>query len=101
MFKVILCAFLILLLVPFSEAFSAESTDTPSTLTLSLNEDNIHVYQDSDGHTVVVGLVENNNSLFDNLVALPKWPNNPIKKITNSKTTKITTTAICQIPILI
>jgi len=63
MFKVILCTFLILLLVPFSEAFSAESTDTPSTLTLSLNEDNIHVYQDSDGHTVVVGLVENNNSL--------------------------------------
>lgn len=63
MFKVILCAFLILLLVPFSEAFSAESTDTPSTLALSLNEDNIHVYQDLDGHTVVVGLVENNNSL--------------------------------------
>jgi len=63
MFKVILCAFLILLLVPFSQGFSAESTDTPSTLTLSLNEDNIHVYQDSDGHTVVVGLVENNNSL--------------------------------------
>jgi len=62
MFKVILCAFLILLLVPFSEGFS-QVTDTPSTLTLSLNADNIHVYQDTDGHTVVVGMVENNNYL--------------------------------------
>ncbi len=62
MFKVVLCAFLILLLVPFSEGFS-QVTDTPSTLTLSLNEDNIHVYQDTDGHTVVVGMVQNNNSL--------------------------------------
>jgi len=61
--KPILCSFLILLLVPFSQAFSAEMTDTPSTLTVILDKENIHVYQDSDGHTVVVGIVENNNPL--------------------------------------
>jgi len=63
MMKVVLCTFLILLLIPFSQAFSAETTDTPSTLTVFLDEENIHVYQDSDGYTVVVGLVDNNNSL--------------------------------------
>ena len=62
MFKVLLCTFLILLLVPVSQGFS-QVTNTPSTLALSLNEDNIHVYQDSDGYTVVVGIVENNNPL--------------------------------------
>ncbi|QLH05218.1 hypothetical protein C5F49_07710 [Nitrosopumilus oxyclinae] len=62
MFKVILCSFLILLLIPFSQAFSAEVTDTPSTLTVILNEENIHVYRDSAGYTVVVGIAENNNS---------------------------------------
>jgi hypothetical protein len=61
MMKPILCSFLILLLVPFSQAFSAETTDTPSALTVILDDENINVYQDSDGHTVVVGIVENNN----------------------------------------
>jgi len=61
--KVILCTFLILLLIPFSQAFSAEKTDTAPTLTLILNNDILHVYQDSEGHTVVVGVVENNNDL--------------------------------------
>ena len=63
MMKIILCSFLILLLVPFSQAFSAETTDTPSTLTVSLGSDSPFVYQDSEGYTVVVGTVENNNSL--------------------------------------
>ena len=63
MLKVFLCTFLILLLIPFSQAFSAESTDTPSTLTVFLDKENINVYQDLDGHTVVVGIVENNNPL--------------------------------------
>ena len=63
MLKVFLCTFLILLLIPFSQAFSAESTDTPPTLTVFLDKENINVYQDSDGHTVVVGIVENNNPL--------------------------------------
>ena len=62
MMKPVLCSFLILLLVPFSQGFS-QVTDTPSTITVILDEENIHVYQDSDGHTVVVGIVENNNPL--------------------------------------
>ena len=63
MFKVILCTFLILLLVPFSQAFSAETTDTPSSLTVSLRHETPFVYQDTEGYTVVVGIVENNNLL--------------------------------------
>jgi len=63
MMKAILCTFMILLLVPLSQAFSAETTDNAPTLTVSLNKENIHVYQDSEGFTVVVGLVENNNPL--------------------------------------
>ena len=60
--KVVLCTFLALLLIPFSQAFSAEVTDTPSALTVFLDKENIHVYQDLDGYTVVVGTIENNNS---------------------------------------
>ncbi|AFS83438.1 hypothetical protein NSED_08230 [Candidatus Nitrosopumilus sediminis] len=63
MMKVILCTFLILLLVPFSQAFSAEVTDTPSTLTVSLKNESQFVYQDAEGYTVVVGLAENKNPL--------------------------------------
>jgi len=60
--KLILSAFLILLLVPFSQAFSAETTDNPSTLSVSLRNETPFVYQDSEGYTVVVGAVENDNS---------------------------------------
>jgi hypothetical protein len=63
MFKKILCTFLILLLVPFSQGFSQEYTDNEPTLNVSLSNDSPYVYQDSEGHTVVVGLVDNNNSL--------------------------------------
>ena len=62
MTKVVLCAFLILLLIPFSQGFS-QVTNNPPTLTVFLNSENIYVYQDSDGYAVVVGIVENNNSL--------------------------------------
>jgi len=61
--KLILSAFLILLLVPFSQAFSQEYSDTPSTLSVSLRNETPFVYQDSEGYTVVVGIVENNDSL--------------------------------------
>lgn len=61
--KLILSAFLILLLVPFSQAFSQEYSDTPSTLSVSLRNETPFVYQDSDGYTVVVGMVENNDPL--------------------------------------
>ena len=60
--KFVLSAFLILLLIPFSQAFSAETTDNPSTLSASLINETPFVYQDSEGYTVVVGAVENNNS---------------------------------------
>lgn len=63
MMKAILCSFLILLLVPFSQAFSAETTDNAPTLAIVLNNENIHVYQDSEGYTVVVGIVDNTSSL--------------------------------------
>ena len=60
--KLILSTFLILLLVPFSQAFS-QVTDNPSTLSVSLRNETPFVYQDSEGYTVVVGAVDNNNSL--------------------------------------
>ena len=62
MMKLVLCSFLILLLVPFSQGFS-QVTDNPSALTVSLSDDSQFVYQDSEGYTVAVGIVENNNSL--------------------------------------
>ena len=61
MMKVILCSFLILLLVPFSQGFSQEYSDNAPTLNVSLSNDSPFVYQDSEGYTVVVGLVDNNN----------------------------------------
>lgn len=60
--KFVLSAFLILLLIPSSQAFSAETTDNPSTLSASLVNETPFVYQDSEGYTVVVGAVGNNNS---------------------------------------
>jgi hypothetical protein len=62
MLKVVLCTFLILLLVPFSEGFS-QVTDNAPTLNVSLMNETPFVYQDAEGYTVVVGIVENNNSL--------------------------------------
>lgn len=61
--KLILSAFLILLLIPFSQAFSQEYSNNPSTLSVSLRDETPFVYQDSEGYTVVVGIVENNDSL--------------------------------------
>jgi len=58
--KLILSTFLILLLVPFSQAFS-QVTDNPFTLSVSLRNEIPFLYQDSEGYTVVVGLVENND----------------------------------------
>ncbi len=61
--KLTLSAFLILLLIPFSQAFSQEYSDTAPTLSVSLRNETPFVYQDSEGYTVVVGVVENTNSL--------------------------------------
>jgi len=60
--KLFVYVFVILLLIPFSQAFSAEKTDNPPTLIVSLTNETPFVYRDSEGYTVVVGLVENNNS---------------------------------------
>ena len=60
--KIILSAFLILLLIPFSQGFS-QVTDNPPTLSMSLRNESPFVYKDSEGYTVVVGAIENNNSL--------------------------------------
>ena len=61
--KLVLSTFLILLLVPFSQAFSQEYSDNAPSLSVVLSQDRQYVYQDSEGYTVVVGLVENTNSL--------------------------------------
>ena len=61
--KLVLSVFLILFLIPFSQAFSQEYSDNAPTLTVTLRNETPFVYQDSEGYTVVVGAVDNNNSL--------------------------------------
>ena len=58
----VLAAFLAILLIPFTQSFAQEYSDTPSTLTVSISSEAPFVYQDSDGHTVVVGTVKNHNT---------------------------------------
>ncbi len=60
--KLVSGAFLILLLILPLQAFS-QLTDNAPTLSVSLKSETPFVYQDSKGYTVVVGAVENNNSL--------------------------------------
>jgi len=60
--KIILCSFLVLLLIPIGQGFS-QVTDNAPTLTVSLQDESPFVYQDSEGYTIVVGIVENNNPL--------------------------------------
>ena len=54
---------LFLLLLPISPIFSQEYSNTNPTLTVSINSDSNFMYQDSEGYTVVIGLIENNDSL--------------------------------------
>ena len=63
MIKAASCAFLILLLVPFSQAVLGQAADNAPTLIVDIDKENIHVYKDSEGFTVVVGVVENKDSL--------------------------------------
>ena len=53
----------ILLLFPISQVFSQEYTDTNPTLTISMDSNSNFIYQDSEGYTVVIGLIENNDPL--------------------------------------
>ena len=54
---------LFLFLLPISPIFSQEYTDTNPTLTVSINSNSNFIYQDSEGYTVVIGLIENNDPL--------------------------------------
>ena len=51
------------MLIPFSQAFSQEYSDNAPTLSVSLTSEVPYIYKDSEGRTVVVGMVENNNPL--------------------------------------
>ena len=55
--------FSILLLLPVSQGFSQEYYDNTPTLSVSLTSESPFIFQDSEGYTVVVGMVENKNSL--------------------------------------
>ncbi len=60
----LIASFLLIGVIGFTpDVFSQEYTDTPPTLTVSLKYTTPFFYQDSDGYTVVIGVVENNNSL--------------------------------------
>ena len=61
--KIILSIFLILVLFPILPGFSAEVTDNQSTLSVVLTSDSPFVYKDDEGYTVVVGAVENTDTL--------------------------------------
>lgn len=52
-----------LLLFPASSGFAAEFTDTPPTLTVSLDPNPPFVFKDDEGHTVVLGQVFNNDEM--------------------------------------
>ena len=54
---------LFLFLLPIPTIFSQEFTDTNPTLTISMDSTSNFVYQDSEGYTVVIGLIENNDQL--------------------------------------
>ena len=58
--KILLSVFLIFMLFPISSGFS-QKYDTPSALSVSLTSQSPFVYKDSEGYTVVVGEVANNN----------------------------------------
>ena len=61
--KFVFSIIFIFLLFPISNIYPQEYTDTNPTLTISLNSNNNFVYQDSEGYTIVIGLIENNDPL--------------------------------------
>ena len=50
------------MLFPMSTGFS-QKTDTPPTLSVTLTSESPYVYQDQEGYTIVVGSVQNTDSL--------------------------------------
>ena len=73
--KIIFSIILILILLPISQVFSQEYTDTNPTLSISLKSQSSFVYQDSEGYTIVIGLIENNDplSFLTNVVIQAKF----------------------------
>ena len=63
MLKIVLCALLIFFLIPVSQVSSQEYVDSAPTLVASLEYDQPFIYHDSDGYSVVVGTVTNNDPL--------------------------------------
>lgn len=61
--KFIFSIIFLFLLLPISQSYSQEYTDTNPSLTISVNSDNNFVYRDSEGYTVVIGLIENNDPM--------------------------------------
>jgi len=61
--KLIFGIIFVLILFPTSQSFSQEYTDTKPTLTVTTNSNANYVYQDSEGYTVVIGVIENNDPL--------------------------------------
>ena len=61
--KFVFTTIFILILFPISQSYSQEYTDTNPTLTISLNSNNDFIYRDLEGHTVVIGLIQNNDPL--------------------------------------
>lgn len=61
--KFVFSVIFIFILFPTTNIYSQEYTDTNPTLTISTNSNNNFVYQDSEGHTIVIGFIENNDPL--------------------------------------
>ena len=61
--KFVFSIIFILILFPLSQSFSQEYTDTNPSLTISANSDNNFIYRNSEGYTVVIGFIENNDPL--------------------------------------
>ena len=61
--KLIFGIVFVLILFPVSQSFSQDYTDTNPTLIVSTNSNTNYVYQDSEGHTVVIGIIQNNDPL--------------------------------------
>ena len=93
--KFVFSAIFILILFPMSQSYSQEYTDTNPTLTVSLNSNNDFTYRDSEGYTVVIGLIENNDplSFVTNVVIEAKFyddfQSNPLEVTEGSTTLKV------------
>jgi predicted secreted protein with PEFG-CTERM motif len=93
--KFVFSTIFILILFPMSQSYSQEYTDTNPSLTISMNSDNNFVYRDSEGYTVVIGLIENNDplSFVTNVVIEAKFyddfKSNPLEVTKGSTTLKV------------